>query len=389
MNIDVSIASPGEHSLISEVKNGLTIDLDDPTHSMEIIHKEHQKLAFLGIIGTDDSTVELATLAAQALNLIHNPPYSAKLTQRKDLARTRLAEKHCAVPFHLLINLSNNLENLVKDVVWPCVIKPLNMSASRGVIRVNNITDFLIACDRVGKIIANADDPFERSHLLLEKYIDGQEVAFEAYMKNGELHPLAMFDKPNPLVGPYFEETIYVTPSQLDSSIQKQIQQRVLEACQAYGLVTGPIHAELRIDNNSECWILEIANRSIGGDCGRTLDGPTEFFIEKLIISLAIGKPPPVSKTLHAHGVMMIPIDKAGVLQKIEGIEEAKKTTAITHLKMNINPGNELIPLPEGNQYLGYIFAESETPQQVVEALNSAYSKLSFKLSPKIDLHQL
>lgn len=388
MNIDVIIASPGEHSLISEIKNGITIHTDDINHSLSIIRQEHKKSAFSGIVGTDDSTVELATLAAKDLALIHNPPHAAKLTQRKDLARSCLTTNECSVPYHQLIDLSKDLEAQIENIDWPCVIKPLNMSASRGVIRVNNISDCLNACHRVAKIISDSENTFERNHLLLETYIDGREVAFEGYLKNGELHQLALFDKPNPLVGPYFEETIYVTPSQLEPIIQQHIKHRVKEACKAYGLITGPIHAELRIDENNEAWILEIANRSIGGDCGRTLDGAIEYYLEKLIICLAIGIEPPPFNNMKSQGVMMIPIHKAGILQKVDNVEAARKNACITNIKININSGNELIPLPEGNQYLGYIFAESNTPQQVVSALNAAYSELEFQISPKIDLLQ-
>ena len=388
MKVDILIASTGEHSLITEIKDGLHINLDDFHFSLDVIQQAHLTQHFSGIIGTDDSTVELATLAAQKLGLIHNPPYSAKLTQRKDLARACLKHHNCIVPNHRVIKLLEPIEEQLIDITWPCVIKPLNMSASRGVIRVNNISECLIACKRVTKIISVSDNVFEQRHLLLEEYIDGAEVAFEAYLENGQLHQLAIFEKPNPLVGPYFEETIYVTPCQLKASVQKHIKQRVSEACEAYGLITGPIHAELRIDSSNEAWILEVANRSIGGDCGRTLDGSIEYFLEKLIISLAIGISPPIPEIENAQGVMMIPIQKPGILKEIEGIESAKKVKDITGVSININLGNELIPLPEGNQYLGYIFAESDTSAQVIDALNTAHDKLTIHVMPKIKLIQ-
>ncbi len=381
MNIEILIASPGEHSFVSEIKEGLHIDLNNFKSSLATVLQQHKLFPFTGIIGTEDTAVGLSTYLARKLKLIHNSEKSVELTHRKDLARQRLTEKNCVVPRHWLINIKQALTSQLEHITWPCVIKPLNMSASRGVIRVNNSQEAHIGCLRVAKIIGVEDESFESTHLLLEQYIEGLEVAFEGYLHEGKLHQLALFDKPNPLTGPYFEETIYVTPSSLSPRMQQHIHKRVFQACQAYGLVTGPIHAELRIDTEDEAWILEVANRTIGGDCARTLDVAGKYSLEKLIISLAIGDPQTSTIMTRASGVMMIPIEKGGILQKISGIERAKQVQHITDIKMNISPGNKLLPLPEGNQYLGYIFAQASTPEEVVHALNTAYSNLDFKVT--------
>jgi len=375
------IASRGEFSLISEVHAGLNVDLDDTEASLASILEEAGQVPFAGILGSDDSTVELAARAAQTLGLPHNPPNAARLSRRKDLARAHLALAGCPVPIHCLINLGKALQPQLAGLPWPCVIKPLNMSASRGVIRADTEAGFIAACKRIKTIIADAKDDFEATHVLVEDYIDGIEVAYEGYLHNGELTTLALFDKPDPLQGPYFEETIYVTPSRLDDTTQARIKLRVAQACQAYGLSTGPVHAELRVDER-DAWILEVAARTIGGDCARTLDSGDDFNLEELVISLAIGKPVHSKPPEEARGVMMIPIREGGILRRVEGIAAARKVAGIETVDIIIREGNELVPLPEGNQYPGYIFARGNSTGEVVSALREACSRLHFVVAP-------
>jgi biotin carboxylase len=248
MGLQVLIGSRGEHSLTTEVNQGLHIDLDDHDAALSRILEEASIRPFAGIIGSDDSTVELAAHAASQLGLPHNPPEAARLTRRKDLARAHLMLAGCPVPVHCLIDISRPLDRQLAGLPWPCVIKPVNMSASRGVIRVNNESAFVDAIQRIRPIIAESCDEFERTHVLVEDYINGTEVAFEGYLHHGRLQTLAVFDKPDPLTGPFFEETIYVTPSTLDADTLALIKQRVQQACSAFGLRTGPVHAELRVN---------------------------------------------------------------------------------------------------------------------------------------------
>jgi biotin carboxylase len=264
---------------------------------------------------------------------------------------------------------------------WPCVLKPLNMSASRGVIRVNDENEFISACERLRPIVATALGEFEQNHLLIEDYIDGIEIAYEGYLYRGLLNTITIFDKPDPLVGPYFEETIYVTPSTLNDDLQRSIKEVIQNACNAYGLATGAIHAECRIDNKNKVWILEIASRTIGGDCARILDNG-DFGIEELAISLAIDEPLKVTSPELARGVMMIPIREKGLLRRVEGLLEANRVKHIDKIDIIIREGHELVPLPEGNQYLGYIFASATTPEKVTAAIREAHNLLKFITAP-------
>ncbi len=248
-------------------------------------------------------------------------------------------------------------------------------------IRANNEHEFIDACERLRNIISESIDEFERCHVLVEDYIDGIEVAYEGYLHAGQLHTLAVFDKPDPLTGPFFEETIYVTPSQLEADTLRIIKQRVQQACTAFGLTTGPIHAELRV-NARDAWILEVASRTIGGECARTLDSGTNKSLEQLTVSLAIGEPVQPAGITQSRGVMMIPIRQAGLLRRVEGILAAQKVPHIETIDIVISEGHELIPLPEGNQYLGFIFAKADSPDMVTAALRAAHEKLKFVTAP-------
>ncbi len=381
LGLEVTIASEGKHSLVSEVANGLYIDFSKTDVALNEILKTSQTKPFSGILGSDDQTVELAARAAKLLNLPHNLPEAALYSTRKDLARAQLALAGSPVPIHCLLDLTLPIKKQMAELSWPCVLKPLNMTASRGVIRVNNEDEFISAYERLKPIIVTASGKFEQTHVLVEDYIDGFEIAYEGFLHQGKLNTITIFDKPDPLVGPYFAETIYVSPSILSSQLQQTIEQVLQKACTAYGLSTGAIHAECRIDNNNNIWILEIASRTIGGDCARLLDNGN-FSIEELAISLAIGQPVDVTMPDQARGVMMIPITEKGLLKRVEGLLAANKVKHIDKIDIIIREGHELVPLPEGNQYLGYIFASAESPKQVTAAIREAYAHLKFVTAP-------
>jgi len=385
LGLEVTIASEGQHSLVSEIANGLHIDFSNSHACLQKIIKEHLLKPFSGILGSDDQTVELAALTAKQLQLPHNPPQAAQFSTRKDLARAQLALSGCPVPIHCLLDLRQPLSKQMAKLPWPCVLKPLNMSASRGVIRANNPTEFTAAYERIKAIIATALGEFEQQHILVEAYIDGIEIAYEGFLHQGQLQTLTIFDKPDPLTGPFFEETIYVTPSTLKQKLQQQVQQVIQKACTAYGLNTGAIHAECRIDKNHQIWILEIASRTIGGDCARMLDNDN-FSVEELAISLAINQPLKINMATQARGVMMIPVPQKGLLKRVEGLLEAHKIKHIDKVDIIIREGHEMLPLPEGNQYLGYIFASANSAEQVTAAIRECYEKLTFVINPVFEI---
>jgi biotin carboxylase len=385
LGINIIIASQSENSLISEVKQGIYVDFSHPQQAVEIIRIELKEKAIAAVIGCDDSTVELAALVAARLNLPHNPPLAAKFSSRKDLARSRLQEAGCRVPEFALINLSHPVLRQCQQLNFPCVVKPLHLSASQGVIRVDSLEQLTPVCERIRGIIQESSDLFLRTHVLIERYLPGVEIAFEGYLLQGALTVLAIFDKPDPLEGPFFEETIYVTPTRLTPLQQRQVFTSVQEACHAYGLITGPVHAELRV-NPEGAWILEIAARTIGGECSQvfSLDGGIE--LEQMVINLAMGRDFKVPVLETARGVMMIPIPKKGLLRRVEGVFAASQVLGIEKVDIIIREGNYLVPLPEGNSYLGYLFAQGDTSQAVVAALQEAFSYLRVVTAPTFSL---
>ena len=383
LNVDVLIVSQGEHSIVSDYAKGLHVDFNDPEQVIKIILSEASKRSFSGIIGTDDTTTELASQVAKKLSLPHNDPKAVNIAQRKDLARLNLKKSEVKIPEFDLLTTIKPLEEQNIHVDFPAVIKPVALSASRGVIRVNNDIELQQAVERVKTMLLEERqiEQSVRELLLLEEFIPGKEVAIEAMLHNGKLDVLAIFDKPDPLNGPFFEETYYITPTSFSKNMQKEIKQTVLESCQSYGLNEGPVHAECRI-NDKGVWVLEVAARTIGGMCGRLLSIGTGYSLEELVLLHAMGKRVEIKTIESAAGVLMIPIPSAGILKRVEGLLEAQRVTYINELSIEVREGYELVPLPEGNSYLGFIFAEAPTVKQAEQALRDAHSCLNIVIAP-------
>jgi biotin carboxylase len=230
--------------------------------------------------------------------------------------------------------------------------------------------------------------PPEENDILVERFVDGVEVALDGLLTDGQLETLALFDKPDPLDGPFFEETIYVTPSRLPEDVQSAISARTAEAAAAVGLRTGPVHAELRFDCiTGDIWTIELAGRSIGGLCSTVLDFGAGISLEELILRHAAGIPSAAPrKKAEAAGVMMIPIPRSGMLRGIKGVTEAMHIQDITGVEITAPLHQPILALPEGDRYLGFIFARSHTPEEAEHALRTAHAQLEFEIAPVIPL---
>ncbi len=380
LGVDVLVASEGKHSVVSAYAEGLHLDLQDTAKALEVVLQEARARPFAAIIGTDDATTELAALAASHLGLAHNPPESVCLAQRKDLARRCLEQEGFPVPGYRRVDLRRSLAEQAQQLRYPCVLKPLSLSASRGVIRVDDADAFLRACARIDALLAK-EQVAERDHILAEDFVPGVEVAVEGMLTGGVLNVLSLFDKPDALDGPYFEETYYVTPSRLDSDLQTRVRLQVEHACEAYGLREGPIHAECRV-NDAGVWIIEVAARSIGGLCARLLRFGTGHTLEELILAHALSESLPAHTEKGGAGVLMIPVPQAGILRRVEGVMAAKRVRDIEDVVIQVREGYELVPWPEGSSYLGFIFARAISPQQAEAALRSAHACLNIVVAP-------
>ncbi|NOR40933.1 MAG: ATP-grasp domain-containing protein [Gammaproteobacteria bacterium] len=388
--VDVLVASEGKYSLVGEIAAGLHIDLSDPD-SLALLLQASREHPFDGVVATDDTTVELASRIGQALDLPHNPPQAAKLSHYKHLSRQALADAHTdtgvRVPAFRIINLSEEIAPQLDGFVMPCVVKPLALSGSRGVIRADTPQQVQVACKRIQSILAaeSVADSWLKAHVLVEEFIAGPEVAVEGLLYQGKLDVLAIFDKPDPLEGPFFEETYYITPSRHEQDVQQQVKQCVRSACAGLGLREGPIHAEVRLAD-SGCVIIEVASRTIGGECARLLGFGTGHNLEDLVICHAVGRSLPVEPRAGAAGVLMIPIPQAGILRRIEGITAARAVPFIEDILISIRDGYELVPLPEGNSYLGFMFACAPSSAEVEAALREAHAELEIVIAPLMRL---
>jgi len=399
--IDVLIASEAKHSLVSAYAQGLHLNLDDPQASLQAILREAQRQPFAAVLGCDDASTELAALAASELGLPHNPTTAVRLARRKDLAREQLAKAGVPVPRHWRLDLRRPLAAQTGNIRFPCVLKPVALSASRGVIRANNVAELTHATARIQVLLTRAGlhDAEEREIILVEEFIPGFEVAVEGLLTHGQLEILIIFDKPDPLDGPYFEETYYITPSRLDASTQQALLETISATCAAYGLREGPIHAECRI-NAQGVWILEVAARTIGGLCGRLLRFGTGSSLEELVLLHALGERPALNSETASGpsldrgprlgpigepggaGVLMIPIPQAGILRRVEGVSAAEKVPYIEEVVIDVREGYELVPLPEGSSYLGFIFARAPSAAQAETALRTAHACLHVVVMP-------
>ena len=361
----------------------LTLDFADPDAAAARVAAWSAARPLAGVVGVDDATAPAAAAIAERLGLRASAPAAVGATRDKYQMRQCLAAAGVAVPRFRRIALEEQPFRASRGVEYPCVLKPLGLSASRGVIRANTADQFIAAFERIRALLQRDDVSVSGDaarYLLAEQYVPGLEVALEGLLTKGELHTLALFDKPDPLEGPFFEETIYVTPSRLPATVQDAIRRAATAACAALGLTEGPVHAELRLNDDGP-WVLEVAARSIGGLCSRTLRFGTGLSLEEIILRHALDWPiASLEREGRAAGVMMIPIPRAGQLQAVRGLDEARASRHVEDVVISAHVGQQLLPLPEGWQYLGFIFARADTPADVEDALRIAHAQLRFEI---------
>ncbi|MBI4572615.1 MAG: ATP-grasp domain-containing protein [candidate division NC10 bacterium] len=368
----------------------LTVSFLAPDAGAESIVKFTREYPIQAVIAADDDGVILAATASAALGLPHNPVKAVSAARNKHRMREVLTKAGILSPHFMQAPISEDPAVVAHRVTYPCVLKPLFLAGSRGVIRANGPAEFVAAFRRIVPILQAPEVVAQGAELadriLIEDFIPGVEVALEGLLSDGHLRVLTIYDKPDPLDGPFFEETIYVTPSRLPVTVQERITACTAAALEALGLRHGPIHAELRI-NDRGVWIIEIAARSIGGLCSRTLRFGAGISLEELILRHALGLDPSsfFEREGQAAGVMMIPIPQPGMLREVLGKPEAERVPGIEEIRVTIPVGQELVPLPEGSRYLGFIFARNETPERVEASLREAHRRLTFIITPPDD----
>jgi hypothetical protein len=364
----------------------LALPFSEPDKAVE------KALAYLdadldAVLAVDDQGTEVAALIAERLGLPGNPPAAVR-TLRDKLAFRQL-QQGMGLPHPSFRALPEHEDPSVVGATlrYPVVVKARRLNASRGVIRADDPGSFARAAERVRAIQRRADRDAASLGLIVERFVPGPEFSLEGLLIEHRLDVLALFDKPDALDGPYFEETIYVTPSRLPASMQSALAEAVERACRGAGMRTGPVHAEMRV-NGEGIFLLEVAPRSIGGLCGRVLRHRLGMSLEALILRHVLAEPLPALHAQPASGVMMIPIPERGIFRSVAGIDAAKAIAGIEDVVISAEPGELIVPLPEGGAYLGFIFARSDSALGAEAALRKAHGKLSFDIRPEIALAQ-
>ncbi len=381
--------------------SAIPVRFHDDVMSLEAIVRASRERPIGGILAVGDRPVVLAALAAEVLGLPGNPPGAAAASANKLLAREKFAAAGLPVPWFLTLTVGSRPATLR----FPCVVKPLGLSGSRGVIRADSEREFEDAVARVTTLLRRKDIRAVRAGLedeiLVEGFIPGREYAIEGVLTNGTLQVFAIFDKPDPLDGPFFEETIYVTPSRLPDEAQRAMIAQVRRGVKALGLRHGPVHAECRMGPDG-IFVLEIAARPIGGLCSQVLrfleerqppfpgdreekGGCSRLSLEDVLLRHAIGGDVSgCTREPGGAGVMMIPIPKRGIYKSVNGEAEARNIPGIYDLRITAKPDQLLEPLPEAGSYLGFIFARGERAPDAEAALREAHGRLTFTIDPAI-----
>jgi len=380
--------------------------LDDPWNDRAIpVHFENAEAAVYsvmesvrghevsGVLAMGDRPAQAAAYVARGLGLQFHHPAAVEACRSKLRTREVLQAAGLPTPWFRTVGSKPTPEPSLLGITYPCVLKPLSLSASQGVIRANDRDEFVAAAARIARLLDTPDVRAAREpnldQILVEGYIPGREVAVEGLLADGELRILAIFDKPDPLEGPFFEETIYVTPSRLSEASRQAIERCARDAVRALGLAHGPVHAEFRL-NEQGLWPIEVAPRPIGGLCARALRfrAPADsdgISLEELLLRHALEIPGHhLPRESRASGVMMIPVPASGVLEKVEGEDAARATPGVTELIITARLHDYIAAWPEGSSYLGFLFASAETASEAEQILRDAHAKLRFVLTPRL-----
>jgi biotin carboxylase len=382
LGLAVTVASDQAHVFAAaQPEAHLQVDFNEPESATERIVGFNQKYPLMAVVSAEDEGAQIAAMASMALGLPSSSLTAVSAARNKFGMRTILDKVGMLSPKYQRLRLTQAPRMLAKQVDYPCVLKPLFLSGSRGVIRTNNAREFEAAFTRIKEILSRpkikAQGGGLADYVLVEDFIPGYEVAIEGIVIAGEMNLIAMFDKPDPLDGPYFEETIYVTPSRHPAEAQEALLYAAQQAVRALGITYGPVHIEARY-NDIGAWIVEIAPRSIGGYCAKVITLGEGMTLEEAILRQAAGQDVSgLVREAQASGVMMIPIPGEGILADYSGVAEAENMTHIDEIVMSMHSGQKITPLPEGGQYLGFIFARAETPGVVETALRRAFSKIN------------
>lgn len=379
LDIQLCVAAFGEHP-IAPPGEGLKLTSDSQEAALDQIVAAAKQTPFDAFIPTDDSTVRLAAAAASYFGHSANSSASAQASVDKSQFRKRCRASGLLAPDHRTIKKSSDLAVELIGVKFPCVAKPVSLSASRGVIRCNDVVELHVAISRI-RTLLDEELGAKDDEILIEDYLEGAEYAIDGVLSEGRLEILAVFEKPDALSGPFFEETIYLTPPRLPTEKVNAITAELDRLCGLLGFVQGAIHAECRL-TDAGVFFVEVASRTVGGRCGRILEFELGISLEELVLRNALELPWSRSPSQSASGVMMIPVPESGVLRRVEGISSARAVQGVVEVEVDCHEGQVLRRWPEGGPYPGFIYARGKSPDDVEVALREAHRRLRFVTAP-------
>jgi biotin carboxylase len=367
------------------------LHFETPREAAEEVARELRARPPDVVLALGDRPTPTAAYLVQALGIRGNPPEAVEICRNKLRQRETLAKAGLPIPQFFSSAADDDPAQVAARAKFPCVVKPTVLAASQGVIRCNNAAEFQGAVRIIRGLVESPEIQVQREagldQLLVESYIPGKEVSLEGLLENGSLRTLAIFDKPDPLEGPYFEESIYVTPSRLPAGTQAGIENCAKQSIAALGLATGPVHAEFRVNDDGP-WVIEIAPRPIGGLCSRALRfGAERISFEELLIRHALDPGGSrLGREKEASGVMMIPVPRSGIFEGVDGIEDAEKVVGVCEIRITARLRDYVAAWPDGSSYLGFIFARAAEPAEVESSLRAAHAKLRFRFAPRLPI---
>ena len=389
LDVDLTIGSDHRSTLAAaQPSRLLALDFSSAEAIDAAVRPFHARYPLSGVFGVSDETAVVAAIAAEAIGLPHNSVDACRAAGDKHRQHVLLAREGIRVPPFIRLSFGDDLAAFAATTHYPCVVKPTRLSMSRGVMRADDPDGLLAAIARLKAMLAEPETAKAcgdaAGQFLVEQFIPGTEVALEGVLHRSGLRVLALFDKPDPLDGPFFAETIYATPSRLPHDLQEEVAVCVERSAHALGLTRGPVHAELRLNENGP-WLIELAARPIGGRCSAVLrfgdDGAVsleEYLLRAQLDQWRVGE---LEREGTAVAVMMVPVERAGRLVAVHGADEARRVPWVDDVVITAHPGQALVPLPEGSHYLGFIYAWAEDPETATRAVREARARLVVELA--------
>lgn len=380
-----------EESLTAARQLGLrptTVAVQPPEQAIEQALRLHEQTSIGAVLGyEEDATLTVAHIAA-ALGLPAHPVAAAEAALDKPMMKQRFAAAGIPAADFIVAADEDEAVAWAEAGGYPVVVKPCRGSASQGVIRANDEHTLRQAYRRLRRIIRDHElDNGGRppSAHLVERYLPGSELSCELLLQYGAPEVITEFGKPLPLTGPYFEESIYLTPPALGAALRREVHELSMAAAKALGFYHGPAHCEIRLTPDGPK-VLEIAGRLLGGACAGSFRDRLGEDLDALLLRSALGERitlPAPADDAPTVGALMIPVPGEGRVVAVRGDDGARRVPGVRDVSLQTEPGEIVVPFPEQACYaVGFVSASGPDEAAVVGSLGQAAAQISLELTP-------